>query len=179
MAMTVIIEQATGATPTWGTVTAVKWNRVDDASGTTPIPTPTSTGTNFSFIKSFAVNISVTGGLTMTDVKVGKVAAESTTGTLLWHSTSTNIAGYVEATAAPGATGDNNSTAPDINGATDEAELPLIAGASVYAAGPFSSTGRINPSDGLNEVCLGVDATNTTAGTTVATPTMRWEWTEA
>lgn len=174
MAMTVVVQQATGAGESYATVTAVKWSRVDDATGATVIPTPTSTGTNFSFIKSFKVNITATGSLSMTDLKVGKVANETTTGTKLWYTT--EHATYTQATAAPGATGDNNSTAPDINSGSSEAALPLISGASAYSAGPHSTTGL---KGNLVEVCLGVDSTNTTAGSAVATPTLRWQWTES
>lgn len=175
-AMTVVIRQGTGATPTWATVTAVKWSRVDDASGTTVIPTPTSTGTNFSFIKSFMIDITATGSLQMTNVLVGKVASETTTGTKLWHVTDSAEGTYVQATAAPTATGDNNTTAPTLNGSTGVA-MPLIsAPPSAYAAGPFNTTGR---KGNLVEIALGVDATNTTAGSAVATPTLRWSWTES
>jgi len=179
MANTVVIRQGTGApTGTWATVTAVKWNRVDDASGTTPVPTPTATGTNFSFVKSFQPDITVDGGLTMTDIRVGKVAAEATGGTKLWHRTDQTT--YVQASAAPTATGDNNTTAPIVPHTlnnTNVTALGLIGGPpSVYAAGPFTGTGR---KGNIVMICLGVDATNTTAGTTVATPTLRWTWTEA
>lgn len=178
MAMTVAIANATGATPTWADVGAstAKWNRIDTLTGTTAIPTPTATGTNFSFVKSFMINITATGGLSMSDAKVGKVAGETTTGTKLWHTTEHAEGSYVQATAAPGSTGDNNVTAPNINSGSSEAALPLIGSASVYAAGPFNTTGRKGT---LVEVCLGVDATNTTAGQSVATPTMRWQWTES
>jgi len=179
MANTVAIRQLTGAGPTVATVTAVKWNRVDDASGTTVIPTPTATGTNFSFVKTFQIDITVDGGLTMTDVKVGKVANESTTGTKLWHRTDHAVGSYVQAIVAPAATGDNNTTAPVIPAGgnnTNVIALPLIGSASVYAAGPFTGTGR---KGNLVEMCLGVDATNTTAGSAVAAPTLRWQWTEA
>lgn len=174
MAMTVQISNGTGAsTGTWAAVTAVKWNTVDTASGTTPIATPTATGTNFSFVKSFQIEITAVGGLSMTAVKVGKVAAETTTGTKLWHVTS--HASYTQATASPTATGDNNVTAPTVNAASATA-LPLIGSASAYHAGPENTTGR---KGNIVEITLGVDATNTTAGTTVATPTLRWSWTEA
>lgn len=179
MANTVAIRQLTGSGPTVTTVTAVKWNRVDDASGTTPIPTPTTTGTNFSYVKSFQPDITADGGLTMTDIKVGKVASETTTGTKLWHRTDHAVGSYTQATAAPAATGDNNSTAPVIPAGgnnTNVTALPTIGSASVYAAGPFTGTGR---KGNLVEITLGVDSTNTTAGTTVATPTLRWSWTEA
>lgn len=180
MANTVVIRQLTGAGPSVGTVTAVKWNRVDDASGTTPVPTPTATGTNFSFVKTFQPDITVDGGLTMTDIRVGKVAGEATGGTKLWHRTDHAVGSYVQATAAPAATGDNNTTAPVVPAGgnnTNVTALGLIGGPpSVYAAGPFTGTGR---KGNLVEMTLGVDATNTTAGTTVSTPTLRWTWTEA
>jgi hypothetical protein len=179
MAMTVVIRQGTGAGPTWATVTAVKWNRTDDAATASAIPTPTSTGTNFSFVKTFMIDITATGGLTMTDVKVGKVAGETTTGTKLWHRTDHAEGSYVQATAAPGATGDNNTTAPVIPAGgnnTNVIAVPLIGSAGVYSAGPHSTTGR---KGNLVEMCLGVDSTNSTAGTAVATPTLRWQWTES
>jgi hypothetical protein len=108
----------------------------------------------------------------MTNVKVGKVTTESVTGTKLWHVTS--HASYTQATVSPTATGDNNSTAPTLNGASATA-MPLIGSASVYAAGAFSSTGR---QGNIVEIVVGVDATNTTAGTAVSIPTLRWQWTE-
>lgn len=174
MAMTVQISNGTGAsTGTWAAVTAVKWNTVDSAAGTTPIATPTATGTNFSFVKSFQIEITAAGGLSMSAVKVGKVATESTTGTKLWHLTT--HASYTQATASPTATGDNNTTAPTVNGSSATA-MPLIGSASTYLTGPVSSVAR---QGNIVEVTLGVDSTNTTAGTTVATPTLRWSWTEA
>lgn len=173
MSMTVAINECTGSGPTAASVTSVVWNRVDSASGTTEIPTPTSTGTNFSFVKSLIVNISATNSLSMTNILFGKVAAETTTGTKLWAYT--GHSSYTQATAAPTSTSDNNVTAPTVNGATASA-VPLIsAPPSTYAAGPFSSTGNAG---NYVEVCLGVDNTNTTAGTGVATPTLEFSWTE-
>jgi hypothetical protein len=176
MAMTVQISNGTGATTgTWAAVTAVKWNQVDSAVGTTPIPTPTATGTNFSYVKSFQIEITVVASLNMSNVKVGKVAAETTTGTKLWHVVSHSS--YAQATAAPTSTGDNNVTGPTLNGAAAVAGgLALIGSAAVYAAGPFNTVAR---QGNIVEISLGVDATNTTAGATVATPTLRWQWTES
>lgn len=176
MAMTTQILLYTGAGPSTAATTAVKWNRVDSEAGTTVIPTPTATGTNFSFVKSFRMDITATGSLSMTDLKIGKVATETTTGTKLWHTTEHAVGAYVQATVAPGATGDNNATAPDINSGSAEAALPLIGSAGVYSAGPHSSIATVG---NLVEITLGVDATNTTAGSAVATPTLRWQWTES
>lgn len=165
----------TGAGPSVASVSAVKWNRVDSAAGTTAIPTPTSTGTNFSYIKSLQMEITATGSLSMTNILFGKVASETTTGTKLWRVTSHAVGSYVQATVSPTATGDNNTTAPTMNSATGVALELISAPPSTYAAGAFSSTGRVG---NLVEVCLGVDATNATAGSTVATPTLRFSWTE-
>ena len=58
MAMTVQVDQATGATPTWTTnVTAVVWNRSDDNTTTNGIPTPTVPGIVFSYVKTLRIYI--------------------------------------------------------------------------------------------------------------------------
>jgi len=174
--MTVAIRNGTGATPTWADVgaTTAKFNRVDTLTGTTAIPTPTATGTNFSYIKTFQINITATGSLSMTNAKVEKVTSEATTGTKLWHYTGHAVGVYVQATAAPTATGDNNSTAPTLNSGTATA-MPALGAGSTYAAGAYSTTGG---QGNLVEVALGVDATNTSAGSAVSVPTLRWTWTE-
>lgn len=177
MAMVVQITLLTGGTPTATAVTSVKFNLEDTQSGTTPVPTPTSTGTNFSFIKSFQIEIVTVNSLSMTNVKVGKTGNESVTGTKLWHDTAD--AAYTQATAAPASTGDNNTTAPVMphsSNNTGVTAMPLIGSASVYAAGAFNTTGR---KGNIVEVAVGVDSTNTTAGSAVAIPTIRWQWTES
>lgn len=138
-------------------MTSVKWNVTDDASSATAIATPTATGTNFSYVKTFQVDITTTNSLTMTNIRIGKVANETTTGTKLWHRTDHAVGAYVQATVSPAATGDNNSTAPVIPAAgnnTTVTAVPLIsAPPAVYAAGGFSSTGRVG---NLVEMALGV-----------------------
>lgn len=176
MAMTTQIDILTSTGPTVASVTSVVWNRVDAASTATVIPAPTATGTNFSYIKTLQMEITATGSLSMTNILFGKVANESVTGTKLWRVTSHAVGSYVQATAAPTATGDNNVTAPTMNSATGVALELISAPPSAYAAGAFSSTGRVG---NLVEVCLGVDATCVTAGAAVATPTLRFSWTES
>lgn len=172
MAMTVQIDELTAAGPTSTSVTAVVWNTADSNATSSEIATPTATGTNFSFVKSFKWDCTATGGLSATSIKFGKVANETTTGTKLWSSSAHST--YTQATVAPTATSDNNVTAPTVNTATAVA-VALVAGASAYIAGPISTTGAQTP---IIEVTLGVDSTCTTAGTSVATPTLRWSWTE-
>lgn len=173
--MSVVIDALTGAGPTASAVSSAILNREDTINGTTPVPVPSvNPSTNFTWIKSLQIEITVVGGLTMTNVRVGKVTSESVTGHKLWHNT-TNAA-YTQATGAPTATGDNNSTPPTLNGDVATA-VPLIsAPPAVYAAGPFNTTGR---KGNIIEVVAGVDFTCVTTGTGVATPTLRWTWTEA
>lgn len=175
MAMTVVVDQLTGAGPTATAVSSFKFNRDDTNLGTSAgIPTPASTGTKFSFVKSFQIEITVTGGLTMTNVLVGKVANETVTGTKIWKHT--GHASYTEATAAPSDTVDNNVTGPDINGATGTALELITTPPAAYAAGPFNTTGR---KGNIVELVAGVDNTNISSGVAVASPTIRWKWTEA
>lgn len=175
MAMTVVIDILTGPGPTATAVSAFKFNRDDTILGTTAgIPTPSSAGTKFSFVKSFQPEITVTGGLTMTNILVGKVANETVTGSKVWRNTSN--AAYTEAVAAPSDTGDNNVTAPTINGDLATALELITAPPAAYAAGPFNTTGR---KGNIVELAVGIDNTNVSSGTNLASPTIRFKWTEA
>ena len=172
MAMTVVAEELTGTGPTSTAVSSVTFNRVDSINGTTPIPVP-SVNTLFSWIKSFKINITVTGGLTMTNVLFGKRTNEAA-GLKYWHVTS--HATYTQATATPAGTAGNNAVGPSMNGATGTL-LPLItAPPSAYAAGPYTTTGQHG---NFVEVCVGVDPTVTQTGAAVALPNMVWQWSEA
>lgn len=178
MAMTVTIEQLTGAGPTATRVDnqsapAFLFNREDTRVGTTPVPTPTATGTNFSFVKSFQPNITVTDSLSMTNIRVGKVTNEALTGVRLWANT-TNSA-YTQATTPPSAGADNNITPPTINGDVAEALELITVPPAVYAAGPFNTTGR---KGNIVELCIGVDNTNTSSGQQTM-PSIRWTWNES
>ena len=176
MAMTVAIQLLTGAGPSSADVSAITMNREDTATGTTTIPIPSNPGTNFSWVKSLIVNISATGGLSMTNIRVGLVSDEAQTGTKLWHYTGHALASYVQAVSAPGSTGDNNSTPPTINGASG-VDVPLISSSPApYAAGPYAAPGQVG---NLVEVVLGVDGTCTATGTAVQIGTLQWTWTEA
>jgi hypothetical protein len=176
MAMTVAIQLLTGAGPASADVSSVTHNREDTSTGTTLIPIPTNPGTNFGWVKSYIVNISATGGLQMTNIRVGKISSEAVTGTKLWHVTSHALASYVQAVGSPASTGDNNVTAPTLNSAS-ATEVPLTnSSPSPYAAGPFSAVAQVG---NMVEVSLGVDGTCVQTGTAVLIATMRWTWTEA
>ena len=175
MPMTVAIQCLTGAGPTSTDVSSVVFSREDTVNGTTAIPTPTNPGTKFSWVKTFIVNISATGGLSMTSIRVGKSANEAQTGYKFWHVTSHALGSYVQAASAPGDTGDNNVTAPTINGAACSALGLITTPPAAYAAGPFATTGQ---KGNLVEIVLGVDGTATMTGTGVSVTTGRWTWSE-
>lgn len=174
MAMTVQIDVLTGAGPTATAVTACVFNREDTVNGTTGVPVPTAAGTKFSWVKSFQVEITATGGLTMTNILVGKVANETVVGTKLWRVTS--HAAYTQATTNPTDTGDNNTTPPTLNGAGALALELIATPPSAYSAGPHNTTGR---KGNIVEISCGIDNTIGAGGSGLATPTLRWKWTEA
>jgi hypothetical protein len=174
MAMSVQVDGLTGAGPTTTAITSFKFNRDDTLTGTTAgIPTPSTTGTKFSWVKSLQIEITATGGLTMTNVLVGKTANETITGSKLWRVTSHSS--YTQATVEPSDTGDNNVTGPTLNGAVASALELITAPPSAYAAGPFNTTGR---KGNIVELAAGIDNTNVTSGTAVASPTIRFKWSE-
>lgn len=172
--MTVVIDLLTGAVPTVTPVTTVTLNREDTALGATPIPVPTSTGTNFSWVKSFQIEITATDGLTMTNVLFGKVTAEAITGQKLWVNTAN--AAYTQAVGSPTSTGDNNVTGPTLNGDVAVAVELINAPPTPYATGPFTTTAKHG---NIVELVAGYDTTTAASGGAVQTPTVRWRWTEA
>lgn len=176
MAMTIVIDCLTGAGPTVTAASAIVFSREDSVIGTTGIPVPTATGTKFSWAKTMQLEITATGGLTMSNILVGKVTNESVAGTKLWEVTSHAVGAYVQASSAPGDTADNNVTAPTVNGAAAAAVQLISTPPSTYAAGPFNTTGR---KGNLVELVAGLDNTCVSSGTGIASPTMRWKWTEA
>jgi len=171
MPMTVVIDERIGAA-TNVAVSSVTFNREDTVNGTSPVPIPTA-DTVFSWVKSFFLNITVTDGLTMTNILFGKRTAEST-GMKFWKVTSHPA--YTQAVATPGGTAGNNAIGPTIAAATGTLLDLITVPPSAYAAGPFNTTGQ---KGNVVEVSIGVDPTVTQSGAAVVLPNMVWQWTEA
>jgi len=172
MAMTVVIQELTGAGPTSTTVTSVTFNRVDTINGTTPIPVPT-TLTNFSWVKTFILNITATGALTMTNILFGKRTNEAT-GLQYWARTDEAVGAYTQAVATPAAT--SVGVGPDINGSIGIAVDLITVPPAAYSAGPHTTTGQ---KGNIVEVVVGVISTVANTGSAVPLPNMTWQWTEA
>lgn len=82
MAATVVTYIATGAGPTTADAeaTGVVFSREDSATGTTAIPKPTATGTNFSWPKTLFLNVTAGGGSTSLSNRKIRVATAPSAG---------------------------------------------------------------------------------------------------
>ena len=157
MPATMQAQNATGAGPTWANAEGgAKFNREDTLAGTTPIPVPTATGTNFSWRKYFVLAVTATSTTSITNRRVNGASAPAT-GLNLWYR-SYAVASYAQAASGnmPAADGANGAT-PAVSGtpATPAyAALPTTATQYDNASVATSATG---PNGQLIEVVLGVD----------------------
>ncbi len=110
-AATVQAQCATGASPTWANAeSGGVFNREDSLAGTTPTPIPTTTGTNFSWIKNFVLAVTVTGTTAITNRRINMSGAAATGMQLFWKALA--VASYAQAASGnqPGASGSNGAT---------------------------------------------------------------------
>lgn len=78
MAATVQAQYANGAGPTLANAeTGVKYNREDTQTGTTPIPIPGTTGTEFSWLKALALVVTATSTTNMSNRRFSLSATET------------------------------------------------------------------------------------------------------
>lgn len=81
---------ASGSEPAGSTAeTGIVFNREDSKTGTTPIPIPTSTGTNYSWRKNLALNVTGAGATTISNRRVYLSALPSTGLSLFWKASNT------------------------------------------------------------------------------------------
>lgn len=128
-----------------------KFNRDDTISGVTPIPIPGATGTNFSWIKNIALDVTTVGTTAITNRRVYASSAPST-GLALWYK-SVVSGSYAQAAVGnlPAASGSNGATP---SGYT--AMASSLGGAANYdASSVATSTLGINGS--LAVLVAGVD----------------------
>ena len=128
-----------------------KFNREDTLSGTTPIPIPTATGTNYSWIKNLALDVTTAGTTAITNRRIYAGSAPST-GLTLWYKA---VATGSYAQAASG----NLPAAGGTNGATPSGYTAMansVGGASAYDASSVS-TATQGVNGGLAVCVAGVD----------------------
>lgn len=162
----------TGATVSWANAEGgIKWNLADSATDTTtPIQVPTTTGTNYSWIKNLVLAVTATGTTTLSNRRVYMGSSPSTGLTLDWEAVA--VASYAQAASG------NRPASAGSNGAVPSGYTAMTTSAAVYdsASVASSSTGP----NGKMAVCvLGVDNTYVGgAGTNVATPSIILEYDE-
>lgn len=158
-AATVQARIGTGSSVSWANAeTGIKWNLEDTQTGTTPIQIPTSTGTNYSWIKNLVLYVTATGTTTINNRRVSMGSSPATGLKLHWKDVA--VASYAQAAsgnrpASAGTDGatpsgytnmtttaaqyDNTSVATSSTGANGDMAVCVLGVDSTYAGGPGSS----------------------------------------
>jgi hypothetical protein len=162
----------TGSSVSWANVeTGGCWSREDSLAGTTPTPIPTSTGTDFSWIKNFVLAVTVTGTTNISNRRINMSGATPTGVQLFWQAVA--VASYVQASSG------SKPTDSGSNGATPAGYTLTTTSTAVYdsTSGATSSTG---PNGKMCVQVLGVDNTYTGgASTSTAMPSLVFSYDEA
>ena len=171
MAATIRASIATGAGPTLASAEGgAKYNREDTLAGTSsPIPRPTSTGTAFSWRKTFCLEVTGTDSTTISNRKI-HTAAGITTGLALWYIDLGDT--YTQASGA--ADSDSGS-----NGATPSGYTSMPTSATLFDSGSDAASGTGRSGDYVG-VALGVSNNYAGgAGTAISLPTMTLTYDES
>ena len=162
----------TGASVSWANAeTGAKFNREDTLAGTTPIPIPTTTGTNFSWIKNFVLAVTVAGTTNITNRRISMSGATSTGLQLFWKAVA--VASYVQATSGskPADSGSNGAT---------PAGYTLMTTSAVQYDNTSVATSSTGPNGSMAVCDFGVDNTYTLgAGNAIALPSLVITYDEA
>lgn len=110
----------------------IKYNRADSLLGTTPVPRPTSAGTNNSWVKQLGIEVTGTAATSLFNRTI-RLGTALTTG--LGHFF-LGTAAYLDQTGGSGAPADDGSN----NGATPSGYTATGTVAQTYAAGTVSGT---------------------------------------
>lgn len=146
----------------------INFNLADSLTGTTPIQIPTATGTNFSWIKNLALEVTGTAATAITNRQV-YLGGTPTSGLKVHFKQ--------DATYNQAASG-NRPSASGSNGATPSGYTALSTTPQTYHSGSVSagSTGRNG--DFCVVVC-GVDNTYSAGGGSAALPDLKINYDEA
>lgn len=155
MAAVTKIDIATGAGPTNADAeaTGIKFNREDTAVGTTAIPKPTATGTNYSYAKTLFLNVESGGGSTsISNRKIRAASAPSTGLYLFWKDGTDTYAQAADVLAADEGTTD---------GATPATWTAMTTSFVTYDA---TSEAAVNSTRNGNYLLLGLGVGSNYAG---------------
>lgn len=162
----------TGSSVSWANAeTGAKFNREDTLAGTTPIPIPTATGENYSWIKNFVLAVTTVGTTTMSNRNVYQ-STSAATGLFLYFK-AVAVASYAQSASgsSPSASGSNGSTPATYTLMTTSPQLYDNTGVATSGTGP----------NGAMAVCvLGVDHTFVGGpGNATALPSLILQYDEA
>lgn len=171
-AATVQGQAGTGSSVTWANAeTGVTFNLADSITSTTPISIPTSTGTNFSWIKNLVLYVTATGTTTISNRNIYMSGSPSTGLQLFWKAVT--VASYAQASSG------NRPTSSGSNGATP-AGYTLMTTSAVQYDNTSVSSGSTGPNGSMAVCCMGCDATYTGgAGSAISLPNILLRYDEA
>lgn len=173
MAATCQGQIGTGATVSWANAEGgIKWNLADSASDTTtPIAIPTATGTNYSWLKNFAIAVTATSTTTLSNRTVKMSGSPSTGITLHWKAVA--VASYAQAASG------NRPASAGTNGATPSGYTLMTTSAVQYDNTSVSS-GSTGPNGSMAVCVMGVDFSYAGgAGTNISVPSVVLSYDEA
>ena len=148
-AAVVQLQVATGAGPTLASgESGFKYNREDTLSGTTPIPIPTATGTNYSWVKTLALVVTTSGTTAISNRRIQLSTTESTGLGIFFKASAT----YAQATAEIASAGTNGP-------ATPATWTRATTSLQVYDSGSTAASGATGKNGQYCLTCLGVDST--------------------
>lgn len=173
MAATCQGQIGTGATVSWANAEGgIKFNLADSATDTTtPIAIPTTTGTNFSWIKNLVLAVTATSTTTISNRRISQSGAASTGLALFWKAVA--VASYAQAASG------NRPSSSGSNGATPAGYTLMTTTATQYD-NTSVATSSSGPNGSMAVCVLGVDNTFTGGpGSATALPSIVLTYDEA
>lgn len=165
-------QAGTGSSVSWANAEGgCTFNLADSITSTTPISIPTTTGTNFSWIKNLAIAVTGTGTTNMSNRTV-KMGSSPSTGLNLWWK---DVAQASYAQAASG----NRPASSGSNGATPTGYTSMTTSTQQWD-NTSHATSATGPNGDMVVVVLGVDNSYTGgAGSAVSLPNIVLSYDEA
>ena len=163
----------TGASVSWASAEGgICFQLADSATATTPpISIPTTTGTNFSWIKNLVLAVTVTGTTNITNRNIYMSTTPTTGLALFWKAVA--VASYAQAASG------NRPTASGSNGATPSGYTAMTTSAALYDNTSVATSG----SGPNGSMAVTVDAVDNTyaggPGTAIALPSIKIQYDEA
>ena len=166
------ISTSTGPTNADAEATGIVYSREDTPTGTTPIPKPSTAGTNFSWYKNLYLNVVSGGGTTSISNRKLSLASSPATGLGLFFKDGTNT--YTQAASGNKPTDDGAA-----DGATPSTYTALTTTPQTYDAASAAATNSTRNGN-YAKVVLGVSSTYAGgAGAAITLPNLTLTYDEA